>query len=60
MGTALNGLLAPAPAVAHDCEQDECNPFFIFWERCEDNTDNNTSCEADGGGGCTTGVCGHA
>lgn len=53
------GALLPTPASAHPCSQDECDSFFIFWERCENNAGQNTGCEV-GDDGCTTIACGHA
>lgn len=58
-GMTVSALVAPAPAVAHGCESDECDSFLIFWERCEDNPGKLTHCQKNGKD-CTTDVCGHS
>lgn len=58
VGTTVSAFTAPASAVAHKCEADECEGFLIFWERCADNPGQTTACEADSDG-CTTTGCGH-
>ena len=58
-GAAVSALTSPAPAVAHPCEQDECDDF-LFWSWCEDNSGRNTACSKPAGGGCNTDPCNHS
>ena len=59
IGEAVSG--AFSPVAAHDCQQNECDSFLIFWEHCEANIGNDTYCgnAPVGESGCSTGACGH-
>ena len=57
-GAAVSALVAPAPIVAHPCEQDECDKF-LFFSWCTDNSGRNTACSKAPGGGCETDPCNH-
>ena len=63
IGGVLGGAMSATarPALAHDCQENECDSFLIFWERCEANIGNDTFCgnPPPGERGCTTGSCGH-
>lgn len=62
IGALVGGLASGtyASALPHDCQENECDDFLIFWERCEANPDRDTFCGNDPGEkGCFTDACGH-